>query len=102
MFDKTTAMEDVSALVSGIEDKVRKLIGQCRGLGAENQQNLAEIRKLNQVINDQKLIINQLEEKIRVLKLAKALESKEGNVDAKLKINELVREIDKCIGLLNT
>jgi hypothetical protein len=102
MFDKATPMEDVSALVSGIEYKVRKLIGQCRSLGEDNNRKIAEIKELKKVINEQKEVNRQLEEKIRVLKLAKALETKEGNVDAKLKINELVREIDKCIGLLNT
>jgi len=102
MFDKTTAMEDVSGLVTGIEDKVRKLMEQSRRLSADKQKNHVEIQKLNEVIHEQKQINNQLEEKIRKLKIAKALETKEGNVDAKLKINELVREIDKCIGLLNT
>jgi hypothetical protein len=43
-----------------------------------------------------------LEEKLRVLKMAKSLEgSNEKTLDIKQKINEFVREIDKCIVLLN-
>jgi uncharacterized protein YoxC len=99
---QSTFMEDISALVSGVEHKVRKLIGQSRLLKEDINKKTIEIQDLKKAINEQKQINRQLEEKIRILKIAKALEVKEGNVDAKLKINELVREIDKCIGLLNT
>ena len=95
-------MKDVATLVSGIEYKLRKLIEQHQSTRSENTRLINEIQDLNAVINDQKLTIKQLEEKNKLLKLAKTLETKEGNVEAKLKINELVREIDKCIGLLNT
>ena len=38
-----------------------------------------------------------------MLKLAKQIDGEEvkGNKDVKLMINEMVREIDKCIALLN-
>ena len=93
---------DVASLVSGIEYKLGKLIEQHHVQYAENKSHLGEIQELKQVINEQKIIIRQLEDRIKTLKIAKTLETKEGNVEAKLKINEFVREIDKCIGLLNT
>jgi predicted RNase H-like nuclease (RuvC/YqgF family) len=95
-------MKDVAHLVSGIEYKLGKLIAQQQLHRAENQKYQSEINELKQVISDQKNMISQLENKIKLLKITKTLETKEGNVEAKLKINELVREIDKCIGLLNT
>ena len=95
-------MKDVATLVSGIDFKLRKLIGHHGLLLNENQKLIAENQKLNGLISEQKQFIKQLEEKNKILKLAKILETKEGNVEAKLKINELVREIEKCIGLLNT
>ncbi|MEI6174941.1 MAG: hypothetical protein WCR01_14415 [Bacteroidota bacterium] len=95
-------MKDVATLVSGIEYKLRKLIDQHQLARSENKQLTNKIQELTEVINEQKQTISQLEEKSKILKLAKTLEIKEGNVEAKLKINELVREIDKCIGLLNT
>ena len=46
--------------------------------------------------------IKELEEKYKVVKLAKSLnQENDKSTDIKLKINELVREIDKCIALLN-
>jgi hypothetical protein len=95
-------MGDVSTLVSGIEFKVRKLSERNHFLKAEHEKSVKEILELKENLNQQKKTIEQLEEKINILKLAKAFETKEGNVEAKLKINELLREIEKCIGLLNT
>ena len=95
-------MQDVATLVSGIDYKLRKLIEHHHVLRSENSNFINEIQNLKLANNEQKQKITQLEEKIKLLKLAKTLENKEGNVEAKLKINELVREIDKCIGLLNT
>jgi uncharacterized coiled-coil protein SlyX len=95
-------MKDVATLVSGIEYKLGKLIEQHHIQRTDNVKFISEIQELKQVINEQKQTIRQLEDKIKLLKIAKTLETKEGNVEAKLKINELVREIDKCIGLLNT
>jgi hypothetical protein len=95
-------MKDVATLVSGIDYKLRKLIEQHRIQRDDHQRVLAEIEDLKKVIGMQKIAINNLEEKIKILKITKTIEKKEGAVDAKLKINELVREIDRCIGLLNT
>jgi hypothetical protein len=95
-------MGDVATLVSGIEYKLRKLIRKQQALLAERTGHLEEIRVLKVKQDELTLKIKQLEEKINILKLAKTLETKEGNVEAKMKINELVREIEKCIGLLNT
>jgi hypothetical protein len=95
-------MEDVAALLSGIEYKVLKLIRQHQADRADKEKLLKEVNLLKQTISEQRDTIIQLEEKIKLLKITKTLESREGSVEAKQKINELVREIDKCIGLLNT
>jgi hypothetical protein len=42
-----------------------------------------------------------LEEKIKMLKIAQGLGKGKDTTRAKLKINELIREVDKCINLLN-
>ncbi len=46
--------------------------------------------------------LNDLEDKYNKLKISKALIASSEDVhDAKLKVNRMVREIDKCIALLN-
>ena len=57
---------------------------------------------LSSAINEKDQVINKLNEQIKVLSMAKSLSGDtESNKEMKLKINELVREIDKCISLLN-
>ncbi len=95
-------MKDEKTLISGIEYKVGKLIKKLLALRAENSSLADKNDNLNQELKQQKLRIKILEEKIKTLKLAKSFEEGPDRDQAKNKINELVREIDKCIGLLNT
>ncbi|HET8688120.1 MAG TPA: hypothetical protein VFM18_15910 [Methanosarcina sp.] len=95
-------MADTETLVSGIEFKVLKLIGQVKDLKAENEHLLKEISNLKNQIEQQEKTIRSSESKMKILTTARTLETKEGTVEAKAKITGLLREIDKCIGLLNT
>ena len=93
-------MEDPVRQISSIDLKVRKLIDlytETRNVLAESQNEMQILKGINE---EQLQTINNLKEKTTLLKIAKIAETKEGSTDAKLKINELVREIDKCIGLL--
>ena len=94
-------MNDAHELISGIEYKVRKLVNLQKENKSENELLLNQNTELRNNIEEQKKIINQLKEEFNKIKLAKSLESMKGSNDAKLKINELVREIDKCIELLS-
>ncbi len=96
-----SAMADVETLVSGIDYKVHKLIEQLLILQKENEKFRQGIHKQNQINQRQNQTIEELEQKINLLKTTKNVEIKEGTVEAKVVINELLREIDKCIGLLN-
>ncbi len=94
-------MNDANELISGIEYKVRKLVNLQKENKSENELLLNQNTELKNNIEEQKKIINQLKEEFNKIKLAKSLESMKGSNDAKLKINELVREIDKCIEFLS-
>ena len=94
-------MASADNLVNNIAEKVKKLIARHNNLMAENVE-LKEIQKsLKETIENQNNLIEQLKEKNRNLKIAKFVNLEEGNEDVKNKIDGLVREIDKCIGLLN-
>jgi predicted PilT family ATPase len=94
-------MPDVFTLVSGIEYKLLRLIERLRVIQTENEQHITTIQELRQINNEQLKRIQELEKKLTILTTVKTLENKEGKVEAKAKINEFLREIDKCIGLLN-
>ena len=68
----------------------------------KNLQLNEKITTSNNEVNQLKSNIIDLIEQIKLLKLANQIEGKEigSNKDVKLLINEMKREIDKCIALL--
>ena len=89
-------------LVTNIENKLLKLIEQQKLLREKAIEDQKEIHELKKIHEEHKKIIRQLEEKINTIRITKNIETKEGAVEAKERIIKLVREIDHCIGLLNT
>jgi hypothetical protein len=94
-------MKNTSTLITGIEYKLRKLLDKNESLKKEVDKNNQHIADLEQLTDNQTKKIIELENNINLIKIAKSLEPGKGTVEAKVKINELVREIDRCIGLLN-
>lgn len=94
-------MKELSVLVSGIDYKVKKLINQNNQKEAEKTDVINENNNLNKIIEQQKKQIRELKEKLRNLTIAKSLEFNKESVGAKNRINELVREIDRCIEFIN-
>ncbi|OQX82266.1 MAG: hypothetical protein B6D64_00860 [Bacteroidetes bacterium 4484_276] len=94
-------MNDLITLVSGIEFKTRDLANKLDKLTREHKALEEENKLLKLSIEDNRLKIKQLEYKNQIVKITKALEGNKGSTKAKQKINELLREVDRCIGLLN-
>ena len=94
-------MDDISILVSGIVFKLKKLISDNNKLKSNVVDLNKTIDEQNKLIDENNKTIKELEEKIKILKITKTLTSSKDSFDVKIKINEALREIDKCIGLLN-
>lgn len=94
-------MKHAETLITGIEYKVRKLTERNHSLKTENNRLTGELRSLQAQIENLFVQQRELENKLNVIKLAKSLNKEESRTNVKLKINELVRDIDRCIGLLN-
>jgi regulator of replication initiation timing len=94
-------MPSVTDQLSIVVEKTERLIALCQALQEENDLLKLENQSLGTALNVSKDKSKELEEKLRVLKLAKSFsETNEKSLDIKQKINEFVREIDKCIVLL--
>jgi septation ring formation regulator EzrA len=95
-------INDKEELVNILEANIKKLISL---LEKEKEAGVV-LKKINfelsERLNQNEEEYKKLEARFNNLKLAKTLSSKaEDGQQAKLKINSLVREIDKCIALLN-
>lgn len=94
-------MNEQSKLIDCIEKKVKTLQETLITLNTKNtkikEENEILIRKNEHL--EKKII--EIEEENRMLLIGKTVVKTEGTIETKQKINELVREIDKCIALLN-
>jgi regulator of replication initiation timing len=87
--------------LTSIVERTERLIELCSALQEENDLLKLESDALTVALESSKNKTKELEEKLRVLKMAKSFsETNEKSLDIKQKINEFVQEIDKCIVLL--
>ena len=89
--------------IDEIKKKFQVLIKENQELANQNQSMKDQLNSIN--ANEQNMVkeINELKEKYKILKMSKKLDGQEteNSTELKLKINEMVKEIDKCIALLN-
>ncbi|MDD4829063.1 MAG: hypothetical protein WC108_08585 [Bacteroidales bacterium] len=93
-------MEDLHTLISSIDYKVRRLLDDKRKLENSIDGLLTEKQKLDKIVSEQSQEIINLKEQIKILKLGEAVKSNSDITEVKLKINNLVRKIDKCVGMI--
>jgi hypothetical protein len=94
-------MEDLSDLVKRLNIKSRQLALRHKKL----KDDFDKLQKINieneNSITHHKQVIIELEKQIQILTIAKSIPTGKESSIAKKKINELLRELDTCIDLLN-
>jgi chromosome segregation ATPase len=93
-------MDELSIIVEGIGNKVKKLIIRNKQLKEKLLQFEEEKRDLLENIENQTRQIRELESRIASLQVARVLDTGD-SVHARQKVNDLLREIEKCQVLLN-
>ena len=95
-------MSNVLEIVDSLQSKLNRLLYKYELLQIENQQLLEKSEKLVQAVQEKRESVDAIENKYESLKIANAIVgSKEDKHSTKLKINTLIREIDKCIAQLD-
>ena len=101
-------MATLSSQMNVIVEKTKNLIQLCEALQEENDLLKLEVQSLQVAFETSSDKVQQLEEKLKAMAVAKSLEESEEDreainekiLDTKQKINDFVREIDRCINLL--
>lgn len=90
-------------LIKQLLEKTKILVEKYHQQVKKNNELEIQLAELQLKLEQQNEIIKDLEERNKILKLAKSLNvNTDENISGiKLKINELVQEIDKCVALLN-
>ena len=89
-------------LISNIESKLNNLISSYQKVKSNNlnlkQENTSLLSEIDKKNNE----INILKDRIKIMSISKSVDASKGDIrQTKLKINEYIREIDKCIAQLN-
>ena len=90
-------------LVVKIEEKVVKILSLYEDLKNERDNLAKECDRLTNTIDSKDCLIEEMEEKIKLLKITQSVSTQdiEKDKESRDKINEYVREIDRCIAMLN-
>ena len=94
-----TAKQD--AVINELNTIVERLIKLYISSLDKNREMDSEMKELRIQIERMKSENMKLHEEIKTLKVVAAISTGEGSSEAKNRISQLVREIDKCIALLN-
>ncbi len=92
----------MKTIINSIEAKLEKLIEKLGRIQLEKSDLQADNDTLNSKLEEKERKIIALQDKVKLMNISKSVDIDKDDLKAtKLKINEYVREIDKCIALLN-
>jgi hypothetical protein len=95
-------MQSIPSIVKGLKAKTEKVLALHETLHRDNMQLKERVIKLKNRVEELENANRLLEHNYKTLQIAKSISGDDNkNLALKLKINELVREIDKCIAQLN-
>lgn len=92
----------MKATIDRLQNKLERLVSKHREVKSANIQLKQKLLSLQENLDKEKQSVLELKDKNKILKLSASLQGEEHDTQAaRQRINELVREIDKCIALLN-
>lgn len=94
-------MNLVEGNLRNLEEKIRQLVEDHLKIKTERDLLIKKSVAQQKTIEEQTEEIESLKKQVQALKIAKSVESTQDTGKVKDKIQDLVREIDRCIELLN-
>ena len=89
------------AVINELNFKIDKLIKLYISSLEQNKSLESKIQDLHSELENLQRENKDLNNKLKTTRVASAISEGNGSYEAKMQINQLVREIDKCIALLN-
>jgi predicted nucleic acid-binding Zn-ribbon protein len=95
-------MTKAQAVLNELNHKIHRLLSVCEQMRTDRAMLQLKVAECEVQIADLNEQMKAMEERNKKLQLARAFETSVTDTrDAKLKIGRIVREIDKCMALLN-
>ena len=94
--------EESRIVLDRLKGRIERIISSYESAVFENRELKEKLATSQQELETSKKTIKELTEKLEMLQLANAFKGSSQDIkEAKLRIARIVREIDKCISLLN-
>jgi archaellum component FlaC len=93
-------MEPLQEHIRRIQEKLQQLVKQYGALQKENEKLSLQLSLLKEKENIQYQQIEELNQQVSLLKAAKSGMSEDDKKDFEKRINQYLKEIDKCIAML--
>ncbi len=91
-------MSNTVEVIHLLEDKLKNLLSNYEFLKNENEILLQNALELQHQLKEKEQLVAEQKKRYDLLKVAKTIDGSSTNTrETKLKINTLIREIDKCI-----
>lgn len=94
-------MSNLEQNIKRINDKLQHLLKNYQQLQKDNQRQHKLIEELTQEKQKDKDLVADLQQKVSVLKAATGQMTEVDKKEFEKNINQYIREIDKCIGILS-
>jgi methyl-accepting chemotaxis protein len=93
---------EYQSIIGDLKRKIELIISKYEQIVSENKKLESELANCKYALENSINNIKDLEEKVNRLQIAEAFKSSSQDVkEAKQRIGRIVKEIDKCIALLN-
>ena len=93
-------MSEVEDLLERVERRAEALVRENASLRDKIGDLDRKREEMQKAIKDKDILINNLTEQNKILKLGNALAQKGDSTEIKLKINQLIKDIDKSLSLM--
>jgi len=94
--------EDQKSLLAIFEERIRKVIEVCNEKDEIIAKQKLDLEQKETELEQAMLMIEKITVKYDNLLMAKVISAEESEIkNAKMRLSKLVREVDKCIALLN-
>ena len=93
-------MTDIAQQLKRINDKLQLVLKQNQALLRDNDKLNAELRLARENNDDQLKKIDELEQKVSLLKMATGQMLEADKKELEKRLNNYIREIDRCITML--
>lgn len=94
--------KDYQSVINNLKSKIELLISKYEQVVSDNKKLVVDLNNCKDALYNNTNNVKELETRISNLQLAEAFKSSSADVkEAKQKIGKIVKEIDRCIALLN-